>query len=67
MLTVSSSTLVAIALAFVPKLPLLTVTVVLLAVMSVALSRSDTEPVVTVSVTLPLAADRFSLTDHWLP
>ncbi len=59
-LTVSSSTLVAIALAFVPKLPLLTVTAVLLAVMSVALSRSDTEPVVTVSVTLPLAADRFS-------
>ncbi len=58
-LTVSSSTLVAIALAFVPKLPLLTVTVVLLAVMSVALSRSDTDPVVTVIVTLPLAADRF--------
>ncbi len=56
-LTVSSSTLVTIALAFVPKLPLLTVTFALLALMSVALSRSDTDPVVTLSVTLPWPAD----------
>ncbi len=53
----SSSTLVTIALALVPKLPLLTVTFALLALMSVALSRSDTEPVVTLSVTLPWPAD----------